>query len=63
MEILPLLGVEQNMSPRSDTPPKSDASPLYPKARQATNRCYSHVTTGHEMSIACDPYGKKGAPT
>jgi hypothetical protein len=63
MEIQPLHGVQQNVSPGSDTPPKRDASPLHPKSRQAKQRCCAHVTACHEWSIACDPFGKKGTPT
>jgi hypothetical protein len=63
MEIQPLHGVQQNMSPGSDTPAKRDASPMYPKSRQAKRRCYVCLTVGREWSIACEPYGKKGTPT
>jgi hypothetical protein len=34
MEIQPLPEVQQKMALGSDTPPKRDASPLYPKRRQ-----------------------------
>jgi hypothetical protein len=61
---IPLLHeVQQNVSPRSDTPPKRDVSPLFTKARKVKWRCYAHVIAGHEWSIACEPCGKKGTST
>jgi hypothetical protein len=63
MEIQPLHGVQQNVSLGSDTPPKRDALPLHPKSRQAKWWCCACVIAGHEWSIACDPFDKKGTPT
>jgi hypothetical protein len=63
MEIQPLHGVQQNVSPGSDTPPKRDASPLHPQYRQVKRRSCACVTASHEWSISCDPFGKKGTPT
>jgi hypothetical protein len=62
MEIQPLHGVQQNVSPRSDTPPKCDASPLHPKSRQAKQRCCAHVIVGHEWSTTCYPFAKRTHP-
>jgi hypothetical protein len=62
MAILLLHGVQQNVSLGSDTPPKRDVLPLYPKARQVKQRCYARVTASHEWSIACDPFGKRAHP-
>jgi hypothetical protein len=63
MEIQTLHGVQPNVSPGSDTPPKRDASPLHLKSRQTKQQCYARVIAGHEWSITCDRCGKNGTPT